>query len=597
MHSSDVENVLAATDIASLIGRYISLKKAGTNYKALCPFHNEDTPSFVVNPNKQIYHCFGCGKGGDAISFLTQYEKMPFIEALETLANEGGVILEKTNTKSREKQKKELEKRDSIYRINSEAMLFYNACLSRSEKGLLYLRGRGVSDDTKNSFMLGYAPKSWDGLLRHLNKKGYTETQIIQAGLAVKSEKAEGRVYDRFRDRAMFPIINNRDNVIGFGGRLIDGEGPKYINSPETEAFDKKSNLFGLNFAKQAIVKSEYAVITEGYLDVIAAHQAGIKNVVAPLGTALTGSQIKLLCRYTDCVVIVFDSDSAGIKAVYRAFENISGHKIKAKVMLLPPGHDPDSYINEFGGSVFVDGLNKALSIVEFLLRNIISTSELSSIDGEIACVERAISILHRIEDPLLLSRYIAHFSEISKISKPAIEEAISRKKTAQKKSPRTVKEKPKQENEESGKKDKAKIYIIKEMIKNPRGMQGYISALGDEDFCQGYQREIFSTLKRKIEEGQTSFNGSISSLFTNEECISFVSSVFIGDNDKETDPYHIEQCINVLKRGQVERKVEYLQEMIRDTATRGGTMDREVIEEYTKLLRSLKCPVKNLEG
>jgi len=430
--SSDVENVLSATDVVSLIGRYITLKKAGTSYKGLCPFHKEKTPSFVVNPQKQIYYCFGCGKGGDAINFLTSYEKMPFREALETLAQENGIELSKFTPVDKEKARKELEKRESIYRINLDALYFYRESLVRTQgKAASYLDGRGLSRRAQESFMIGYAPHGWGNVLKYLKSKGHSEEGIVEAGLAVKHEK-NGRCYDRFRDRVIFPIHNAKNQVVGFGARLIPpapDNAPKYINSPETLVFNKRNNLFGLNFASKRLRESGYAVITEGYLDVISAHEMGLCEAVAPLGTALTDSQIKLLCRYTNYAILVFDSDNAGIKAVYRAFENLAGSRMKSAVLLLPPGEDLDSFVRKFGADAFAEKLRAAVPTIEFILKHIVSTSNLSSIDGEVECVAKAIPLLKKISDPLALSRYIAYFSEVTKISKRGIEEAIYKEK------------------------------------------------------------------------------------------------------------------------------------------------------------------------
>jgi len=589
--NNDVERVLGATDIVALVGRYIPLKKAGTNYKALCPFHSEKTPSFTVNPIKQIFYCFGCGRGGDAISFITAYENTSFREALKTLAQESGIELEGFVPIDKEKRRKELEKIDSIYRINLSVLGFYKENIRRSDRACGYIKHRRISAKAQETFFIGYAPSEWDSLLRYLKEKGHSENELLEAGLIAKSEKT-GRYYDRFRDRVIFPIHDIRSRVIGFGARAIPpSDAPKYINSPETPVFSKRDNLFGLHIAKEHIRRTGYAIITEGYLDVISAFEAGVLEAVAPLGTALTDSHIKLLSRYTSSLVLVFDSDKAGVNAVYRAFENIVAYKIKASVVMLPEAHDLDSFVKEFGREAFVGKIGAAVPLIEFLLESVIRSSNLSSVEGEIEAVERAMPILRKIDDEIVRSRYIAHFSEITKISKIAIEDTVRRENNRQVK--RTF-SKDKVIREENIGARKAQVDFVKQMIREPESTRESIVELESSFFSEGYVRDVFSRLKQWIEQGEISADGNISARFMdNDECRDFVSSVLMEEDGPEFTAQHISQCMSVIKGEYVKKRIKQLQNDIRTLARKGEMVNPELIEEYTKLSQSLLCPAK----
>jgi len=589
--NSNVEKVLSAIDIVALVGRYLPLKKAGTNYKGLCPFHSEKTPSFTVNPLKQIFHCFGCGRGGDAISFITAYENTSFREALKALAEEGGVELEGFIPVDKEKRRKELEKIDSVYKINLSAVGFYKDILGQSERARGYVNQRGMSAKAQETFFLGYAPSEWGCLLRYLKKEGYSENEILEAGLAARSEKS-GRCYDRFRDRIIFPIHDIRSRVIGFGARVIPpSDAPKYVNSPETPVFSKRDNLFGLHIAKEHIRKTGYAIITEGYLDVITAFEAGVPEAVAPLGTALTESHIKLLSRYTSSVVLVFDSDKAGVSAVYRAFENIAAHKIKASVVMLPDAHDLDSFIREFGKEAFMARVSEAAPLIEFLLESVVRSSDLTSVDGEIEAVERAMPILSKIDDALIRSRYIARFSEISKVSKVAIEDAIRTENKGRVQRKYNKNETTQKENRAV---KKAQIDLVKQMIKEPKSTRGDIKELESSFFGEGYLREVFLRLKHDIEQEEMIAEGSLLSRFMdNDECRNFVSSVLMEEGGPEFTAQHVSQCASAIKGEYVKKRIKQLQNDIRVLARKGNRVDPELIEEYTKLSQSLLCPAK----
>ncbi len=355
-----LEEIKDRIDIVDFVSDYVQLRKAGQNWKGLCPFHSEKTPSFMVSPSKQRFHCFGCGIGGDVISFLEQYEHLPFPEALQVLAQKAGVQLKTV------RQDRKVQEKDELIRgALREATTFFIHKLQEAKPASDYIRKRGITPETAELFRLGYAPAGWHNLLQNLRSRGYLDAIIRDAGLAVAGEKG---MYDMFRDRIIFPIMGIQGSVIAFGGRARDDSLPKYINSPETAVFKKSETLYGLSTAKEAIRRQERVFIVEGYMDVIICHQFGIKNVVAPLGTSLTSGHLQKLRRLVREAVMVFDGDNAGMAAARRALPLFLQSDLHVRILLLPGGEDPDSYLRKYGGEAFTILAEKAQSMAEFLV-------------------------------------------------------------------------------------------------------------------------------------------------------------------------------------------------------------------------------------
>lgn len=360
-----IEEVRSRNDIVDVISQYVRLQKKGSTYFGLCPFHNEKTGSFSVSQGKQMYYCFGCGAGGNAITFLMQYENFTFSEAMEALAERAGVELPKQEYTSAQRQ--EADKRARLLEINKEAAKYFFSLL-RNERGhnaLAYFRKRELSDETMRKFGLGYSDQYSDDLYRYLRSKGYEDEILKESGLVTIDERRGG--YDKFWNRAMFPIMDVHNKVIGFGGRVMgDGE-PKYLNSPETRIFDKSRNLYGLNFARST--RKPQLLLCEGYMDVIALHQAGFDNAVASLGTALTGGHANLLKRYTKEVYLTYDSDGAGVKAALRAIPILKEVGITAKIVNMQPYKDPDEFIKALGAEAYQERIDQAENSFLFEIR------------------------------------------------------------------------------------------------------------------------------------------------------------------------------------------------------------------------------------
>ena len=418
-----ISDIFAANDIVEYVSRYVSLSKRGSDYTGLCPFHNEKTPSFHVSSDKQLFYCFGCGAGGNLAQFVMKSENVDFVDAIKILADNAGIQLpDDSNTYDDEKHKK----RQRIYEMNAKAARFFHDCLKDKVVGreaLEYLGARNLLPKTITAYGIGYAPNSFDALLKHLKSMGYSEQELVDASLAVERD---GKIYDKFRDRVMFPIINVRGNVIGFGGRIFhepdknsEFKPPKYLNSGETAAFDKGRNLFSLNLAKKT--DTSKIILVEGYMDVISVYQAGIHNVVATLGTALTENQAKIINKYSSEVLICYDMDDAGRKAVMRAIEIFSSVGLRTKVVKLKGAKDPDEYISKNGVAMFKKALDEAMPSTEFKLSLIRINHDINDTDGKIRFVTEAAGILSGVREPIEVDAYINRISQETGIGKEAI--------------------------------------------------------------------------------------------------------------------------------------------------------------------------------
>ncbi len=402
-----LEDIKSRIDIVDFISGYVQLKKSGQNWKGLCPFHQEKTPSFTVNQSKQIFHCFGCGAGGDVITFLLKHDSLSFHEAVTMLAKKAGISIDAGRLDQKSIQKDEL-----IRKALHEAGVFFAKKLRETKEAEEYFKQRGVNPESTELFQLGYAPSGWSNLLNHMKKTGYSDEIIKDAGLAVSGSKG---LYDMFRERIIFPIRSMNGNVIAFGGRAMDNSMPKYINSPETPVFKKSETLYGLHTGHDAIRNKGFAIIVEGYMDVIICYQYGFQNVVAPLGTSLTSGHLQRLRKLTNEAVIVFDGDAAGISAAKRSIPLLVQNNFKARLLLLPEGEDPDSYLRKNNGEAFNALLAKAQSIIDFLFS--VSRGEMVDV------VREALTLIAQNADPLTADEMLMELSGKTRISELAVRE------------------------------------------------------------------------------------------------------------------------------------------------------------------------------
>ncbi|MFY9329576.1 MAG: DNA primase [Georgfuchsia sp.] len=395
---SFIQELLTRVDIVDVIERYVPLKKAGANYSACCPFHSEKTPSFTVSPSKQFYHCFGCGAHGSAIGFVMQYSGLGFIDAVEDLASHIGMQVPRD---APERHAMEAARKAPLTELMALATKFYRDQLKQSPKAVDYLKGRGLSGEIAARFGLGYAPDDWQGLQKIF--PDYDDQALAECGLVIVNE--QGRRYDRFRDRIMFPILDQRGNVIGFGGRVISEGEPKYLNSPETPIFEKGRELYGLSQARKAIHEADTVIVVEGYMDVVGLAQLGVENIVASLGTATTGMHVQKLLKQANRVVFCFDRDSAGDRAARRAMENSLEYLVDGKsveILQMPGNQDPDEFIREHGKEAFQRLVGNATRLSEFMVREIRKNHSLSTAEGRAALILEAKPLLQKIVAPLL---------------------------------------------------------------------------------------------------------------------------------------------------------------------------------------------------
>ena len=416
---SFIQDLLARVDIVDLVDGYVPLKKAGANYAACCPFHNEKSPSFTVSPTKQFYHCFGCGAHGTAISFVMEYQGMGFVDAIKELASRAGMQVPESDNRGFSDEKPGQTR--ALIEIMARAAQYYKDQLKRSPKAIEYCKKRGLTGEVAARYGMGYAPDGWQNLQEIF--PDYNAEELKVAGLVIENEA--GRRYDRFRDRLMIPIINQKGDIIAFGGRVIDQGEPKYLNSPETPLFEKGRELFGLPQARQALRETDTAIVTEGYMDVIALAQNGVGNAVATLGTATTATHVSKLLKQVDRIVFCFDGDNAGRKAAWRALENsleaLADNK-RLGFIFLPKEDDPDSYIRAHGKTEFDKLVVQAMPLSDFLLRELGQRCDLTSSEGKAQLIYEAKPLLLKLPTPLLRLQLVKRLAEASGFAQSEVE-------------------------------------------------------------------------------------------------------------------------------------------------------------------------------
>ena len=422
-----LDEIVARCDIVSVVNEYVPLKRKGSNYQGLCPFHNEKTPSFSVSPGKQIFHCFGCGKGGNVFRFIMDIEGVSFLEAVERLAKRANVTLpEKEMTAA---QRAKLEQRKRYLKINNFAARYYQKILLETEAGRPYreyLQKRQIDEEIIQKFQLGATPSGWDNLYQNLKKRGVTTQEMLDLGL-ISASRREGQYIDRFRNRLMFPIGNEKGEIIAFGGRIIDKDSSpqKYLNSPDTPLFHKSRNLYGLHLARNSIRNQDMAIIVEGYMDVISCHQHGITNAVAPLGTAFTPEQGRLLMRSTYQIGISFDGDAAGIKATMRCLDILSDLGATARVIQIPDQADPDEFLKKYGKEAFLQLIEDSQELVMYKIARYMETTNTDSIRGKMKVVEQLLPDLRKMQSAVARETAVRLVAAQLQVSEKAVWEEV----------------------------------------------------------------------------------------------------------------------------------------------------------------------------
>ena len=499
-----VSEVLQANDIVDIVSGYVRLKRSGSSFMGCCPFHREKTPSFHVSADKQLYHCFGCGAGGSVIQFIMNAEGLDFPDALRFLAEKSGIRLPESDI---EKGDERYKRKQKMYEMNKDAARYFRECLlsQDGQAAQEYLKKRQLDGKTIAAFGLGFAPKGWDGVLKHLRGKGYDRSLIVESGLCTMNEK--GHVYDRFRERVMFPIFDARGNITGFTGRILSGDGAKYMNSPESIVFDKGKNLYGLNLAKKS--SRGYYILVEGNMDVISLHQAGIDAAVAACGTAFTRDQAKLISK--SAVYLCFDGDGAGQKALERAAEIFREFDTKLKVIEMRDVKDPDDFIKKYGAEEFEKAIEKAKTLMEYKMDMLLRGVDLNNTSQKLEMLQGASRLLSTITNDVEREVYVTRLSAKTGISTDAINSETKKaaKKSVRKEISSDLRKVVGEQVGEIRKKNKRRtiaeagfLSMITESEKIYSQFEGRFSA---ESFGEEVHKEIFNHIVTYYKEKPTS--------------------------------------------------------------------------------------------
>lgn len=581
-----ISEIIERNDIVDVISEYMTLKKSGTNYKCLCPFHSEKSPSFTVSSTKQIFNCFGCGVGGNVITFVQKMERLEFIEALKFLADRAGIEVDDTKN---EKQLRKLNLNKALYKINQETARFFYGSLNKTKIAMDYLTGRGLNESTIKSFGLGYAPNAWSSLQNHLKQKGFSQELMLKAGLIAKSEKS-GNYYDKFRNRVMYPIFDLKGNVIAFGGRVMDDSKPKYLNSPETPVFSKGENIYGLNFVKKQ-QNIENIIIVEGYMDAISLHQFGIVNAVASLGTAFTENQAKLLKRFSNEIIIAYDADTAGQAATLKGLAILEKEGCIVKVLTIPSGKDPDEFVRKEGADAFRERIRKSISLIEYKIENAKKGLNIDNIQDRIRFTKEFSLILKDLESNVEIDAYIKKYSNIMQVSEEAIYAELNRLKEKHKNGNNTHKIENSNKQVEKNKAELfAEIYLLNICMYNAEKAKNIFNRLSPESFTNSISREIAQIIVEKLKDGRSLNAGEIISRFDSSDKQNKAAKILSYElPEKELDVL-IQSSIDIINKAKTERRIQELTSKMKELF-QTGEKDKanEIFNEIKELQRIRK--------
>lgn len=596
-----IEEVKVRNDIADVISNYIQLKPSGSNYKGLCPFHGEKTPSFHVNTSKQIFKCFGCGEGGDVISFIMKIENLDFIDSVKFLASKSGIVI---NDSIDEKTKIKLEKTKKFQEINIEAArFFYLNLMDKKNIGYEYLIKRGLDEKTIKNFGLGYSHDSWDSLKKYLLSKNYTIDELFECGL-ISQNKSKTDYYDKFRNRVMFPIFDYKGVVIGFGGRVLDDGLPKYLNSPDSEIFNKRYNLYGLNFSRKHIGNQKTLILVEGYMDLISLYQFGIKNVVATLGTALTDEQAILIKKYADKIILSYDSDSAGVAATLRAIDILERQGLDARVLSLKDSKDPDEFIRQYGISEFFNCIDIASDSTKFKIDTEATKYDLSNRKEIVDFLKGVIVIIKSLKSPLELDYYIKYLSELTNTNSEIIRSEIfggvnTKKQNFNKKTygNRDVVEKKVNVKKYIDIRDDdennliVETNLLKAMLLSKKAREIVQLKIAVDDFDDENSRKIFSKVSGYDKEGIIPIK-DVSLIIDNIGFIKRLDKVDLSSIDLD-DVVEIEKIINLFLKKKINKKISKLSEKQKILENRRKTMANDSKEAKEVDLEIMKIALE----
>ncbi|MBR6872219.1 MAG: DNA primase [Ruminococcus sp.] len=551
-----IDRLKSANPIADVVGTYLTLKRSGRDYVCICPFHDEKTASCYIHPNEAYFHCFGCGAGGDVITFTMRYNNLDYVEAVKFLAERGGLTMPNDNFS----EAKSANKRKRIFEMNKKAARFFYDQLKTPEGQtcLEYLAKRGLTISTIKKYGMGFAPNSWSKLKSYMLSEGYSEQELIEASLITHSADNSRNTFDFFVFRAMFPFLDLRGNIVGFGGRALSVDDKrKYLNSKNTPVYAKERFLFSMNFAKDVSVKSKKILLCEGNLDVISLNQAGFENAVASCGTALTSEQARMISNYADEAVICYDSDVAGQKATRKAIGILREQGLKVSVVRMDGAKDPDEFINKFGKAKFEHILEKAVDSVSFELLDAQGALDLSNEVGKTDYMKRACEVLVRIKSPIERDIYISKVAREQDVSKEAVEEQVrimievEKKKKAEKKKQEALNFSSKRDplNPDAAlhpREDRAEKALIYYLYNNPDKCGYLLSRITPDKFVTDLNARIYGSLTAKLKAGEDYSFSSFYSEFSPEQ-VDRIVAIISDFSDEGIDANVAEDCIKVL--------------------------------------------------
>lgn len=577
-----LEDILSRIDIVELIQGYIPLKRAGRNFKTNCPFHHEKTPSFMVSPDRQIYHCFGCGESGNAFKFLMRYDRMEFREAVEALAKKAGVILPQITGEDRQTN----NLKEQLYQINELAASFYANLLHSKESSPIreYLIRRGIKYETAKQFKLGFAPDKWDALINHIRSKGYDLRSLDISGLIVA--KDSGGYHDRFRNRVIYPIFDIKSRIIAFGARVLDDSLPKYINSPETPLYVKGRNLYGFNLAKDSIRESDFAVIVEGYMDCIIPFQHGLQNIVASLGTALTCEQARLIKRYTHNVVVVFDPDAAGEAATLRSLDIFIEEGFTVRVVTLPKGFDPDSFVKKRGIDEFRKSIDSAQNLFDYKLSLLKLRHGHKSIESKARIVQEMLLTINRFKNAILKTEYIRKLAHELDLREEALIEELNKIRPDKTAVVVNFDNAGKVTKEEASPTERL---LVKLMLEEQKIVSCVKDNLEPSDFCDEHVSKIVSLIFNLIADGKNISPSNFLNYLDDEHSLRLICqsslSADIAENDKEKIAM---ECINRMKNKKIRLKKQDLHNRIKIAQNSGDEESlHRLMHEFHHLIKA----------
>lgn len=592
-----IDEVKNRCDIVNVISQYISLKNSGSNYSGLCPFHNEKTGSFHVNQKKQIYKCFGCGEGGDVINFIMKIENMDFIEAVKLLAEKNGIEF-KTNLS--EADKKKMESIKLIQEIHLKAARYYFTNLINSKNsGYDYIRRRGLSDKIIKKFGLGYSLNSWNSLMEYLLSIGYEKKDLVKSGLVTHKEN-DNKYYDRFRNRVMFPIFDYRGNVIGFGGRVLDNSLPKYLNSPDSLLFNKRLNLYGLNYAKKSIT-NDTLILVEGYMDLISLYEYGIENVVATLGTALTNEQGKLIKRYASTAIISYDSDDAGIQATLRAIQILRGQNINVRVLNLQDCKDPDDFIKKYKKEGFLKSIENSVSHIVFQINILKKRFDFNKDEHLIKFAKEAALIIKGLSSPVEKDYYIKYVSKEYNISLEAMKEEVFGKKINNSKKNYKKFEKNEQKpiekikNIENGEKFVEETFI-RLLMENKELRLIALLKISDNDFLISESKEIFNLIIKNKDLDKITID-KIKSLNISEDYLKDLDKISLNSINTYNSK-NVDEIIKNVKRNKFHKEVEKLlhKQKSLELSLNDNSIDKDTMKEVELEIMNITLNIVDIQ-